>query len=413
VLSALSGRRVPWGAVATLSGEAFSRLSLVAFQFIVANGLGAEQYGTIGLVMSFAAVFLPLADFGLSNLALRRLANNGDPDAFPALLGLKLVLTAAYGIIVLVAASSTMGTERALAVILAAAYWALNSLTDFVRQCLRARERSLDEFRARLVQPFLFCAAMALFWLWKPGIAGTLVLWSVPFAGLLLAYRAPLRRGFTRLRPVLRGTWSFLAGHSAFMWQSATYLFLVTLSGRIELWLVDARTDRVSVGAYFAAYNMVFTGIFFAQALSAHMYPRLHRPGSGGRWRALSRALVAHAGLAGGAIAATLAVGPWLFSMVFRADGFAQGTMLLPVMAVLLGFSILNYLWLVILIGLNRQWLASVALLVILPAKIVLGWMWLPDHGAIAMAWAGLWAEGPACLVLGWITCRMYLRRGA
>ncbi len=135
--------RIPWGAVATLAGEALSRLSLIAFQFLVANGLGAERYGTFGLVLSYAAVLLPLADLGLLSLALKRLANARDARIFPALLALKLTATVLYLLAVAVAAAfdpSRSGHVLSLAV--AGAYWALYSLSDFLRQSLRAREAS-------------------------------------------------------------------------------------------------------------------------------------------------------------------------------------------------------------------------------------------------------------------------------
>ena len=405
--------RIPWGAAATLLGEGLSRLSLIAFQFLVANGLGPERYGTLGLVMSYAAVLLPLADAGLLNLALRHLANNPDPKAFPALLGLKLAATAVYLAAAGAAAAADPGHAGALAA--AGAYWALSSLADFLRQCLRARESSLAEFRARLVQPLLFVPALALFHLLRPGVTGTLLLWCLPAAGLALAYLVPLRGAFPALRPSFDAMRAALAGRGLFLAQSAAYLLLATLSGRVDLWLIDGGPGREAVGHYFAAYNMVFSGLFFGQALSAHMYPRLHRPGGGpgDRRRALLRALAAHAGLAAAMLAAVALAGPMVFGLVFRAPGFQPGASLLAGMGLLLAVSVLNYLWLSLLIGLDRQWVASAGLTLILGAKVALGIAWIPEQGAMGMVRAALCADIPVCLAVGAVACRLYLRRAA
>lgn len=407
-------RRIPWGAAATLMGEALSRLSLIAFQFVVANGLGPERYGTMGLVMSYAAVLLPLADAGLLNLALRHLANNPDSRAFPALLGLKLSATAAY--LAAVAGAAAFDPARSghsLALAAAGAYWALSSLGDFLRQCLRAKESSLAEFRARLVQPLLFVPVLALFHLFRPGVTGTLLFWCLPAAGLALAYLVPLRRLYPSLRPRWEGMREALAGRGRFLAQSAGYLLLATLSGRVDLWIIDAGPGREAVGHYFAAYNMVFSGLFFGQALSSHMYPRLHRPGGapGDRRRALLRAYAAHAGLAMAMLVAVLVAGGPVFSLIFRTPGFSEGAALLPGMGLLLAVSVLNYLWLAMLIGLDRQWIASAGLAGILAAKVLLGSRWVPVDGAVGMVRAGLCAEIPACLAVGLAACWLYLRR--
>lgn len=404
--------RLPWGAIATLSGEGFSRIALVVFQFLIANGLGAERYGTLGLVMSYAAVLLPLADLGLLNLALRHLANNPDPRAFAALAGLKLATTAAYlAAIGVLASLDPARTGHGAALTVAGGYWAFTSLGEFLRQCLRARESSLDEFRARLAQPLLFVPALLLFLLLKPGVAGTLLLWSLPAVGLVAAYLVPLRRAFPSMRPRPGEMREAIAGQGRFLAQSAAYLFLVSLSGRVELWLIDAGPGREAVGWYFAAYSMIYSGIFFGQALSSHMYARLHRPGGVGS--GLARAGLAHAGLAAAMLLGILAVGEPVYSFIFRQEGFQHGAEILPKLGVLLAISVINYLWLAILIGLDRQWIAALGLVFIVGLKIYLGLRWIPDQGVEGMVNASLWAEIPASAAVGLAACRLYLLRRA
>jgi O-antigen/teichoic acid export membrane protein len=108
---------------------------------------------------------------------------------------------------------------------------------------------------------------------------------------------------------------------------------------------------------------------------------------------------------------AILLLGEWVYGLIFRAEGFASGAAILPRLGILLAVSVINYLWLAMLIGLDRQWIAALGLAGILAVKVTLGLQWIPIRGVGGMVDAALWAELPASLLVGFTACRLYLRR--
>jgi O-antigen/teichoic acid export membrane protein len=402
--------RIPWGAVATLSGEALTRGIMTLFQFLVANRLGAAGYGTLGLVLSYASILLPVADLGLNGLALRHLANNPDPLAFRRPFALKLLTTGVYlAVLAFGPLLRPLSGAGLWALTMAGIYFAFTSLSDFMRQTLRAKEASLLEFRARLVFLALFIPCCVALWFLPWGITGVLLLYAIPVMGLSVAYLVPLGRVFARRAPDWPGAFELLRAEKRFLIQSVAYLFLVNAASRVDLWILGWGADSATVGVYFAAYNMVFAGIFFGQALSAHMYPRLHR-GEGGA-ASLMRTLAAHIGLAVLLIAGVAVLGAPVFKLIYRQPGFAAGTDLMLGMGVLLGLSILNYVWLSLAIGKNVQWVVSIFLVLSVAIKLVLGTAWVPESGALGMLCASLWAEIPTSLLCGMVVSWIYLRR--
>lgn len=401
-------KRLPWGAIATLSGEGLSRLAMSLFQFLVANRLGAAGYGGLAIILSYASILLPIADMGLNSLALRQLANNSDPSVFRKIFALKWGLTGLYFVALALGPLFLNHDAGVWSLAIAGLFFAFTSLSDFMRQTLRAKEASFREFKARLTYLGLFIPGCFIFWVWQPGIPGTLLIYALPVCGLCLVYMRTLLQVFPGLAPDWQGGWSLLLAEKRFLLQAAAYLFLVSASTRIDLWVLDWGMGKAAVGFYFAAYNMVFAGIFFGQALSVHMYPRLHRPGD--KKRAFGRALSAHVGLALALILGVLLFGKPVYNLIYRQPGFEHGLVLLPGQSILLGLSILNYLWLSLAIGRNKQWISSLALIFTLAVKTWLGVRWVPQYGALGMLHATLWAEVPATIGSGIILAIHYFR---
>ncbi len=402
--------KIPWGAVLTLAGEVVSRASIIVFQFLIAYGLGVKQYGSLGVTLASAAVLTPLADLGVNSLVLRFLSNNPDKSAYSKLLAPKLL-----GLILFICglffwqwASGRHG-ESLPAMWLAGFYYALNSFNEFLRQTLRAREASVKEFRSRLAFPILVLISTAFFWLIKPGLIGALIAYTIPPAGLTVFYLIALRNMHIRLTP----EWSFLPSlwkqYRSFLIQSFIYIWLICLSVRLELWVIDTHRGREEVGRYFAAYMMVFAGTFFGQALSAHMYPNLHRLDRSLRnfWRAFA----AHAGLAFFLWGVVHIAGQIVFAKVYPRAGYETGLLFIHGFGLLLAMSTLNYLWLSIFIGADKQWIASVALLATMGLKFFLGNLWVPEQGGLGMIQASYCSEIPGTILLGVLAFILYQRK--
>jgi len=393
-----------------LGSEVLGRASLLVFQFLVANTLGASSYGTMGLVLASASLISPLADLGLPSLVLREVANNPDLRVTRGLVALKLAGTFLFAAVLAgLALLLPVGPAGRLGFLLGGAFYATTSMADFLRTVFRAREAARRELLGRILYLAVLVLVIAGVWISRPGVVGALFAWCLPPLGLAGAYAFLLWKDGTRLRPDGAAMVDMVRRRAPFLIQSILYLGVVALSTRLDFWILDAHLERGAVGCYFGATNFVMAGAFLAQTLSSHMYPRLARSGTD-RTRALLRAVVAHVGLGGAMFLGVWLVGDDIFLRIYRNPGYAPGVALLPGFGALLLMSTLDYLWLAILIGMDRQWIAACNLLLMIVGKLVLGPMLVAGHGLEGMVWAALASELPVCLLGGGLACWHYLR---
>src|SRR5215212_2997787 len=81
--SACSPRRIAFGTLARLAGEAIGKVASLAFFVVIARELGEEQFGDFIFAMSLSTVFLIVAGLGLQEMVGRELAK--DPRRADAL----------------------------------------------------------------------------------------------------------------------------------------------------------------------------------------------------------------------------------------------------------------------------------------------------------------------------------------
>ena len=248
-------------------------------------------------------------------------------------------------------------------------------------------------FCARLVQPLLFVPAIPLFLLLRPGVTGTLLLWSLRAAGLALAYLNPLRRAFrpsdpapTRCGP----RWGARVSSSPTAPPISSWPPVGPGGAMAHRW----GAGPGGRGLLFRGLQHGVSGIFFGQA-SRPTCTALHREGGGSGVHCVpcggpSPPIGPGRGHAGGRGAR----GPDVFRLIFMARDFRLA-LPSPGLGVLLAVSVLNYLWLSMLLGLNRPWVAIGGLALILIVKVALGIPWIPLQGAMSMVRAALWAESP------------------
>ncbi|HNY29960.1 MAG TPA: oligosaccharide flippase family protein [Fibrobacteria bacterium] len=401
------------GAGATLVSEAVGRGAAMGFQLLVANQLGADRFGLVALALASAALLSPLADTGLPNLALRTVSADPD-DSFLArrLLGLKVLATPLF-LLPLVVWSLLAGDreERGWTLLWAGAFYGFQASSDLLRQILRARQQAGRELVARLAYPLGNLASLAAVWHLKPGPSGALLALASGPAALTLAYVLALPSG-ERAPAVDRSALELASTHRRTLVQSVLYLFAVGFASRVDAFLLERWANREEVGRYFASLNLVMAGGFFAQGMSSYLYPRLHRQ-KARLGRALARAVGLQM-LMGAALGAGAAlVGPILFQMVFREKGFHGAESLLPGMGAMLFLTTMDWLWLSILIGKDRIWIAALVLVPSLVAKVLLGAWWIPSAGAAGMVHAALAAQLVGGGLGAWCAVRAYLKESS
>lgn len=403
-------RAVAIGAGRTLASEAIGRGAAIGFQMLLANQLGASLFGVVALALAAAATLSPLADAGLPNLALQLVSSSPkDNRLVSRLLGLKVVLTPLFLLPLLAwAYFFPLKGEEAAPLLWAGAFYGFQASSDLLRQVLRAREAIKEELLARLFFPLANLVALFSIWIWKPGPSGALMaLASGPFV-LTIAYLMVFPR--TILRMELRGaTKEFAFRHWPSLAQSFVYLFLAGIATRIDAFILEAYAGTAHVGRFFATANLVLAGMFFGQGLSSYLYPRLHRQTTD-RSRALFRATALQAGLGATLCVGAVLVGPVVFRMVFRSGSFAGSENMIPGFAVILFLATMDSLWVSILIGRRKLWIAALNLLPAIAVKIVLGRLWVPEHAEIGMLWTSVAAYVCSVSMNAFFAVRHYLQ---
>lgn len=404
------GHGVWWGAGATLVSEAVGRGAAMGFQMLVANQLGADRFGLVALALASAALLSPLADAGLPNLALKSVSSSPTDSVLARrLLGLKVFASPLF-LLPLVVWSLVSGAEedRGWTLVWAGAFYGFQASSDLLRQILRARQQAGRELVARLAYPLGNLAALAAVWHFRPGPSGALLALASGPAALTLAYVFALPK--SDRAPVMdRSTLALAREHRGTLIQSIVYLVSVGLASRVDAFLLEHGSGRTEVGRYFACLNLVMAGSFFAQGMSSYLYPRLHRQRDR-LGRALARAvgLQALMGLVLGGGAAF--VGPIVFRVVFHSKGFAGAEALLPGMGLMLFLTTMDWLWLSILVGKDKIWIAAIVLGPALLVKVAIGAVLIPSQGAWGMVQAALVAQSIGGALGAWFAVKAYLK---
>lgn len=381
-------RHFATGLLATLASEALGRGSALAFQFLVANQLGASNYGLVALALASAALLFPLADMGLQNLTLRVTASHDLARTLPKILALKLLLAPAFFVPLAgwFLYLHDLGASTSLA--FAGVFYFLQSFGDMLRQIYRGQSWAKSEFLARFGMPLGNLASLVAVWHWKPGPSGALLALCCGPAALMAAYLCFLPKGSLRLSSPGQSL-GLARAHRALLGQSLLYLAVVGISTRIDAFVLQDNTSRSELGRYFAVLNFVMAGGFLAQGLSSYLYPRLHRQVLRRR-RAFLRAALLQGGLGMAMMSGVALVGPVLFTHIFHAASYAGAERLLPGMGALLLFTTLDWLWLSVLLGKDRIWLSILGLIPLFAAKAALGPAWTRSMGAEGMLQASL-----------------------
>lgn len=399
----------PWkGVVATLASEAIGRGAAVGFQLVVANQLGADRYGIVALALASAALLSPLADGGFANLALRLVSEDpGDPARVSRIWKLKILATPLF-VLPLLVWSARIGLEGGdWAVLLwAGAFYGFQAASDVLRQVLRARHQIRGEIAARLAYPAGNLLAVGIAWRLHPGPAGALCALVFGPAALTVSYLFVARPD----RPRVDWADAVALARSACpaLLQSVAYLVLVGLATRVEAFVLQRCAGRAEVGRYFAALNLVMAGSFFAQGLASYLYPRLHRQVER-RGRALARAAGIQGALGLTMWAGVALVGPLVLHLVYRSRSFEGIESLLPGLGLILCLSCLDWLWLSVLVGSDRIWIAAANLVPVLAAKLLLAPLLIPSMGSRGMVVAGVVGQAGTGILGAWAATRAYL----
>jgi len=279
-LSRIVLRNSAWGLVAQVAIKVMS----FAFSVLVIRKLGADAFGQYAAVGAFGAIFIFVADLGLSPYLVRQFARwrsepNGHELAqhlYGVVVALRLLLSCLAAVLIILAAWLTQRPAVMIGAI------ALNAITLILYGVQGTSEAALAGFErfdytaaAKIANQlvFLLCGGLAL-WLGF-GYYGLII---ANLLGVVLLTYVCVRgvRALHLVRP---------PGLSVDLWPTLLRAslpfgligFALGLSYKFDSVLLDIFRSDAETGWYNAAYNLVFSVAVLSNVFNTALYPSLAR----------------------------------------------------------------------------------------------------------------------------------------
>ena len=250
--------------------------SLLVGSVFVAQFQGVDAVGSFGLAVVLATFAAAIADCGMSQYLIPRLAQS-PPDEWGPILGtirsfqLRSALPAAL-IFSLVVAIAYTGQDR-LTLLATIPWWLSTRATLSLRSIFTVRESVLFDARAAVAETAVGLALLAAAAYWLESPAWTLLALGVgALLGMALRLRALGRLGLAAGTPdyshpvLLRETWHF-----------NTFSVLVLVYSRIDVILLSLLATSAELGIYQGPVRIVTGILLLPEALSLLLQARTSR----------------------------------------------------------------------------------------------------------------------------------------
>lgn len=147
-----------------LLAEGVSKGSVFFMTFVIAKFLGVEEFWKLSYVMSFAALYLVIVDYGLVNIMVREVTKQYN-QTWPYLLNgivMKILLWLLSLIVISIVAFFISSSDVFYYVLLYAAYNVINNIGEFIRAFFRPNEQMQHEAILKLINGILFFLIVGL-----------------------------------------------------------------------------------------------------------------------------------------------------------------------------------------------------------------------------------------------------------
>jgi O-antigen/teichoic acid export membrane protein len=309
-------RTVFHNSVAGMAAQLAIKVLSFGFSVLVVRSLGAETYGQYAAVLAFGALFVFVADLGLSPYAVREVARQraaaqgaAEVDAlYGDLLALRLLLAVlAAGLMIgaawltgrppVMVAAIALG---ALGLIIYAAQGAGEAvLGGLERLDLAALAKTANQVAIVIVGALALALGLGYYGLILATLLGATLMAVLTLH--TLARLGPRPRGLRPAGwlPLLRASLPF-----------GVIAFTLGLSYKFDSVLLNIFRGDAETGYYSAAYNLVFTAVVVSNALNTALYPSLTRQAQQvpGAIEAVGQPFLRYLLL----LSAPIAVGAWL-----------------------------------------------------------------------------------------------------
>jgi O-antigen/teichoic acid export membrane protein len=247
-----------------------------AATLMIARHFGVEDYGKFALALSFVALFIPLGDLGMDILLTREVAKAKESlkNILGNVLAIKLILAVVFlGLVVsVVNLMGYGGLTKSLvyvAAVSAILTFTANSFISSFRAFERMEYEAVSSVLAKLltavaVFALIFLNKNLLWMMWAQVMGGALLLLSSLFF-LRSKFATPsLRMEFSLWKKLITGGLPF----------ALTY-FMVMVYFKIDSVMLSKMVGDEAVGAYNAAYNIVFALMIISSAIVGSIFPAI------------------------------------------------------------------------------------------------------------------------------------------
>jgi O-antigen/teichoic acid export membrane protein len=266
-----------------LAAQLLVKLLSFAFSVLVVRHLGAESYGQYAAILAFGALFVFLADLGLSPFLVREIAftherPNGRAEAealYGDALALRMVLSVLTALVVI---GAGWLTNRPLPMLAGIALGTLGllmyggqgtadaMLAGHERLDLSATTRVANQLMFVVVGSLALSLGMGYFGLIGANLAGVaLMTWG--------CFKAVRSLGVQPRRPHLE-RWPVLVRKAL---PFGAIAFTLGLSYKFDSVLLNLFRGDSETGYYAAAYSLVFSAVMLSNVLNTALYPSLSR----------------------------------------------------------------------------------------------------------------------------------------
>ncbi len=272
----MSFKRVFSNSALVLGGEVVERILRLALVVFSARLLGDVQYGKFAFALSYASLFLILADFGLHQLIVREIARTPDKTKLYLSNGLflKLIFSAlTYVLIIGIVQFTGKGQNDLTAVYVIGAAFIIGSFAEFFSSVFRAHQKMTYDVTATLIfGAFVNSVGITILFMGFNFVVLAYVylgahILRVLYCILIVQFKfVPIRISFDL------STMKFLIKEG---FPFGILYFFALMYTYIDSTMLSLMKGDEPVGWYNAAYRLVFAMMFIPTATMKVVFPAL------------------------------------------------------------------------------------------------------------------------------------------
>jgi O-antigen/teichoic acid export membrane protein len=389
-----------------LGAQGMYRASGIIVMMILARTLPAAEIGLLFFAISLAELLTILGDWSLDPVMFRRVSADSQeaPQAFAALMGLRLLTIPIYFLIYF-AAAWTQSPRHWLLMLAIAGFVLLADIYSSFSQLFIALHRVTYNVRIGLTTQSIFLVLLAAGMWWAPSlemVIGVQFLRSLCLIGLALP---PAVRLVGRIQ--FRLDWKFIRQGTPFLFIT----LLMLLQGKLDTLMLGLLSDYQTVGYYQLACRIVLSGLFFPASVALILFRQVAADPRSAR-RAVWRFTWGMLGAGAACTAALYLLADPMTRLLYGAQGAAAAALLKP-LSLTLPFNFVALLLASVLQALYHEKRVVGILLIATVVEAIMEIALIPAHGAMGAIAARIVSVSIQAACLGGLAWKIYQSESA